>query len=110
MGYSMQEHVQQNQRAKVAPGFGYGNEREREREGLRTLLDLGAQKTRPRCFQRSNASVYLISYLLHFCLMGFWELGLWWVGWEVGIDMVELYIHFSWAVVATSPKVYVTKH
>lgn len=31
MGYSMQEHVQQNQRAKVAPGFGYGNERERER-------------------------------------------------------------------------------
>ena len=32
MGYSMQEHVQQNRRAKVAPGFGYGNERERERE------------------------------------------------------------------------------
>ena len=32
MGYSMQELVQQNRRAKVAHGFGYGNERERERE------------------------------------------------------------------------------
>ena len=66
MGYSMQEHVQQNRRAKVAPGFGYGNEREREREGLRTRLDLGAQKARPRRFQRSNASVYLLYAL---CLL-----------------------------------------
>lgn len=108
MGYSMQEHVRQNQRVKVAPGFGYGNER--EREGLRTRLDLGAQKTKPRRFQRPNAIVYLISYVLYICLMGFWELGFWWVGWELGIDMVELYIHFSWAMAATSPKVYVTKH
>ena len=53
-------------RAKVAPGFCYGNEREREREGLRTPLDLGAQKTRPRRFQRSNASVYLLYAL---CLL-----------------------------------------
>lgn len=32
MEYSMQEHLQHNQRVKVSPGFGYGNERKRARE------------------------------------------------------------------------------
>lgn len=83
MGYSMQEHVRQNQRVKVAPGFGYGNERERERR-VEDSVGFGGPKnqtpplpkTKCNCVPDILCALYLLDGLLGVGILVGW-LGTW---------------------------------